>query len=276
MQATSAESTPPPVARRSVDHAGSPDRFGYEWATYRTILPESRGQLQRWLGSVELESFRGKRVLDVGCGMGRNPYWYLDAGAASLVAVDYDDRSVKAAGENLARFENAKVEKCSVYDLDPSLFGQFDRVTCVGVLHHLGDPDQALRKMWSMVRPGGDLILWCYAREGNRMMIPAIQALRAIGARAPIGVTHHMAKLVTLAAWPVLRLVPWRTEYYRTVGSLSFGNVESIIFDQMLPRIAHYWTQDDMRRLLEPLAGDVRLEFVQGNSWHARIQRRAG
>src|SRR5262249_37908162 len=35
---------------------GSPDRFGYEWATYSTILPESRGQLERWLGSTTLES----------------------------------------------------------------------------------------------------------------------------------------------------------------------------------------------------------------------------
>ena len=29
---------------------GSPDRFGYEWSTYSTILPESKGQLERWLG----------------------------------------------------------------------------------------------------------------------------------------------------------------------------------------------------------------------------------
>ena len=32
---------------------GSPDRFGYEWSTYSAILPESRGQLERWLGPTD-------------------------------------------------------------------------------------------------------------------------------------------------------------------------------------------------------------------------------
>ena len=95
----------------------------------------------------------------------------------------------------------------------PPAHGLFDRVTCVGVLHHLADPELALARMWAMVRPGGDLVLWCYAREGNRLIIPAVQALRAVGARAPIGLTHHLARLVTLVAWPLLKFLPWRTEY---------------------------------------------------------------
>src|SRR5438093_8402077 len=58
---------------------GSPDRFGYEWAVYATILPESKGQLECWLGSTGLASSQGKKILDVGCGMGRNPYWMAKA-----------------------------------------------------------------------------------------------------------------------------------------------------------------------------------------------------
>jgi 2-polyprenyl-3-methyl-5-hydroxy-6-metoxy-1,4-benzoquinol methylase len=253
---------------------GSPDRFGYEWSTYAAILPESRGQLERWLGSTGLGSFRGKRVLDVGCGMGRNPYWYLQAGAASVLGVDMDDGSLAAARKNLAPFPNARVEKYSAYDLDPKVQGTFDRVTCIGVLHHLEDPPNALAKMWSCVAPGGDLVLWCYAREGNRVLLPVIQAFRAIGSKAPIGVTHALAKAVTVLAWPAIHALPWRTDYYRSLRTLSFRNVESIVFDQMLPRIAHYWTGAEMKQLTGLLAGGrPTLEFVQGNSWHARIER---
>jgi SAM-dependent methyltransferase len=93
------------------DLRGSPDRFGYEWASYSEILPESKRQLERWLGATGLASFKGKRVMDVGCGMGRNPYWFIDAGAASVLAVDVDDSSLGAARKNLAPFTNAKVEK---------------------------------------------------------------------------------------------------------------------------------------------------------------------
>lgn len=258
------------------DHQGSPDRFAYEWSTYSQILPESRQQLERWLGATRLSTFAGKRVLDVGCGMGRNPHWFAEAGAASVLAIDVDDGSLDAARRNLASRANVRVEKRSVYDLDPAEVGRFDRVTCIGVLHHLADPPGALQRMWACVEPGGDLVLWCYGKEGNRLMLPAIQALRAVGSRAPIGVSHALAKGVALAGWPVLKLAPFRTDYYRWIRSLSFRNVESIIFDQMLPRIAHYYTEADMRALVGALpGGSPYLEFVQGNSWHARVTRRA-
>ena len=253
---------------------GSPDRFGYEWSTYSGIMPESKGQLERWLGPTTLETFRGKRVMDVGCGMGRNPYWYAEAGATSVLGVDMDDGSISAARQNLARFSNVRVEKVSAHELNPAVHGTFDRVTCIGVLHHLDEPENALRRMWSCVAPGGDLVLWCYAKEGNRLMLPVIQSFRALGSRLPINVTHGVAKAVTLLAWPMIQTLPFQTDYYRRLRTLSFENVESIIFDQMLPHIAHYWTRADMERLAGALEGGrLRIEFVQGNSWHANIAR---
>jgi ubiquinone/menaquinone biosynthesis C-methylase UbiE len=206
--------------------------------------------------------------------MGRNPYWFLEAGARELVAVDFDDGSLAAARKNLAPFPQARVEKCSVYDLAPSAIGTFDRVTCIGVLHHLADPSDALRKMWACVAPGGDLVLWCYSRQGNRLILPFIQGLRAVGSRLPIGATHALAKGVTIGAWPAIRWLPWRTDYYGSLKTLSFKNVEAIIFDQMLPRIAHYWTRSEMDALARSLpSGEVHVEFVQGNSWHVRVQK---
>jgi 2-polyprenyl-3-methyl-5-hydroxy-6-metoxy-1,4-benzoquinol methylase len=264
------------VHREDRDKRGSPDRFGYEWSTYAEILPESRLQLERWLGSTGLETSSGKLILDVGCGMGRNSYWYLQAGAAGVLALDIDSGSLEAARRNLAAFPNARVEHASAYELDPTRHGTFDRVTCIGVLHHLEQPEEALRRMWACVRPGGALVLWCYARDGNRLLLPMIQMLRAVGSRVPIGVSHALAKGITLAAWPAIQLLPWRTEYYRRLRALSFRNVESIIFDQMLPRIAHYWTRADMERLVAPLADGIpHVEFVQGNSWHVRVERRS-
>jgi 2-polyprenyl-3-methyl-5-hydroxy-6-metoxy-1,4-benzoquinol methylase len=260
------------------ERAGSPDRFGWEWARYSKILPESRDQLVRWLGTTPLASFAGKRVLDVGCGMGRNPYWMLESGAAHVIAVDVDDRCIEAARQNLARFPHAEVRKTSAYDLDPSALGRFDRVTCIGVLHHLAEPEAALARMWACLEPGGELHLWCYAREGNRLLLPLIQAMRAFGSRAPLWATHAVARALTAGAWPVLRWFPWSTEYYRNLCTLSFANVESIVFDQMLARTSRYWTRADMERLLEPLgaASDKQLELVQGNGWHARVTRGGG
>lgn len=254
----------------NLDQQGSPERFGYSWATYNQVLPESKQQLERWLGSTPLKSFSGKRVLDVGCGMGRNPYWFLMSGASEVVACDIAESSLEQARRNLSGFPNARVERCSAYDLD---FGTFDRVTCIGVLHHLGEPQRALERMWASVAPGGELHLWCYAREGNEFILPLILAAKGVGARLPIVWTHRIAKVLALLLWPIFRVFPFRTEYYRRLRELSFSNVEHIIFDQMLPSIANYWTRQDMLALLQPLGGEIYLEFVQGNSWHACVRK---
>lgn len=254
---------------------GSPDRFGYEWATYNTILPESRTQLERWLGSTGLSHFAGKTVMDVGCGMGRNPYWMAKAGARSVLAVDVDEQSLAAARANLRDLPNVRVEKCSVYELNPDVQGRFECVSCIGVLHHLSRPELALQKMWMCVAPGGDLVLWVYGREGNRLLLPLIQALRALGSRLPLEITRLLAKIITWVSWPLILWWPWRTSYYASLKKLSRRNVESIVFDQMLPRIAHYWTGDELRRLLEPIGAAATIEQVQGNSWHVRMRKGA-
>jgi SAM-dependent methyltransferase len=266
-------STQFPIIEAEKIRLGSPDRFGYEWSNYATILPEHRLQLERWLGSTGLGSFRGKSVLDVGCGMGRNPYWMSRAGAASVIAIDADDRSLEAARRNLAGVGNVQVHRCSVYDLTPDHFGLVDRVTCIGVLHHLGDPREALDRMWSCVVPGGDLVFWCYAREGNRLFLPLIQGFRSVGSRLPLPLAHLLARALAVAARPAFGLLPWRTEYYRNLRRLSFRNVESIIFDQILPRTTHYWTRREVEDLVAPLDGRATVEFVQGNSWHMRVAK---
>lgn len=260
------------AASKQLVELGSPDRFGYEWGEYREILPESREQLERWLGPISLASFSGRSVLDVGCGMGRNPYWMLRAGASRMVAVDVDERSLASATRNLTAFPNAEVRKASAYDLN-ALDERFDRVTCIGVLHHLADPEKALDAMWERVAPGGELILWCYGNVGNGAFLPIIQGLRAVGSRLPLPMVKWLARALAAAAWPAFRWFPWRTEYYRNLRRLSFRNVESIIFDQLIPRIARYWSRTDMEKLASRLANRFEVSLVQGNSWNVRIQK---
>ena len=128
---------------------------------------------------------------------------------------------------------------------------------------------------WSHIRNWHDLVLWCYGRKGNRLLLPIIQLLRAIGRRLPIAATHSLAKVVTFVAWPAIQMWPSRTVYYKNLKRLSYRNVESIIFDQMLPEIAHYWTREEVEALTDTLDGaTTALELVQGNSWNIRIRKR--
>ena len=235
---------------------------------YSAILPESRGQLERWLGSTTLASFAGKRVMDVGCGMGRNPYWYARGRApTSVLGVDMDDGSLAAARKNLAPFANARVEKAlrarpgSAGRTAPSIASPASACCTTSP-----SPRTRSSGCGAASRPGGDLVLWCYAKEGNRLMLPVIQTFRALGSRLPIE-RHPRDREGGHDRWlgRPSRTIPFRTDYYRRLRTLSFRNVESIIFDQMLPHIAHYWTREDMERLAGLLdGGRPRIEFVAG------------
>jgi len=205
--------------------------------------------------------------------MGRNPYWMIKNGVSQVVCMDIDDASLAAAQKNLADFSQAEIKKCSVYDLDHCKHGRFDRVTCIGVLQFLADPPLALKKMWSCVASGGELILWVYGKKGNRLLLPIIHTLRVAGSRLPLPLAHRLAQAITIFAWPIIRLMPLSCDYYRNLKHLSFTNVESIIFDQILPRLVNFWDRNELKALLEPLNGKLYIEEVQGNSWHVRIEK---
>jgi SAM-dependent methyltransferase len=254
--------------------AGSPERFGYEWNEYAEMRPEYEEQFRRWTVHLTPEDWRGKTFLDVGCGMGRNSYWPLVYGAAGGTAIDVDARSLAAARRNLAAFPTLRVEERSAYDIPAN--GGFDIAFSIGVIHHLEHPDRALRAMTDAVAPGGRVLIWVYGLENNRWIVFVLSPIRnLLLSRLPIGIVHHMSIYPTVALWLVLKLGFGRLPYHDLLRGFTFRHLRSIVFDQMLPKIANYWSKETVEGLLRE-AGliDIHLTWVNEMSWSA-IGRRA-
>ena len=247
--------------------SGSPDRFGYEWNNYSELRPEYEEQFRRWTVHIAPEEWRGKDFLDVGCGMGRNSYWPMTYGAASGVAIDVDERSLDAARRTLADFPKVTVRRLSAYDIDEP--ARFDIVLSIGVIHHLEFPERAVRAMAEAAKPGGRVLIWVYGRENNEWVVGFLDPLRkALFSRLPVGLVHHLSLYPSALLWLVLRLGVGRIEYFRLIRSFTFRHLRSIVFDQMLPKIAHYWPRDATIELLRQ-AGlcDIRAAWVNEMSW---------
>jgi SAM-dependent methyltransferase len=255
------------LARR--DREGSPDRFGYEWGAYADILPIYEEQFRRWTPGLNVSDWQGACFLDVGCGMGRNSFWPMTYGAESGVAIDLDPRSLAAARRNLARFPTLLVQDKSAYDID--FQDHFDIAFSIGVIHHLEFPARALAAMTRAVRPDGRVAIWVYGRENNRWLISFLDPMRrALFSRLPVSWVHHLSLYPTALLWLLLRAGVRPIAYFRLIAEFGFPHLRSIVFDQMLPRIANYWSRDEVAALMsEAGLQEVRLDWVNEMSWAA-------
>jgi len=249
--------------------AGSPDRFGYEWDTYRELRPQYEEQFRRWTAHLTPADWRGATFLDVGCGMGRNSYWPMTYGAAEGLAIDVDERSLAAARETLRRFPTVQVEKQSAYEIARK--DAFDIVYSIGVIHHLQHPERALASMVAAAKPGGRVLIWVYGLENNEWIVRFVDPLRKVlFSKLPVHIVHHLSLYPTALLWLLLHLGFGRIAYLRMLRDFSFRHMRSIVFDQMLPKIAHYWPRATVERMLvEQGLADVQLAWVNEMSWSA-------
>jgi SAM-dependent methyltransferase len=249
--------------------AGSPERFGYEWHKYSQLLPEHEEQFRRWTMPLKPEDWRGVTFLDVGCGMGRNSYWPMTYRAAGGLAIDVDRRSLAVARRTLSGFPAVRVERRSAYEI--GCRDEFDIVFSIGVIHHLQYPERALAGMTTAAKPGGRILIWVYGLENNRWIVCLLDPVRkALFSRLPIAFVHHLSLYLAAPLWVLLRLGFGRLAYFRLLRGFNFPHLRSIVFDQMLPKIAHYWPRATVERmLLDQGLQEVRLTWVNEVSWCA-------
>jgi SAM-dependent methyltransferase len=248
---------------------GSSERFGYEWSHYNEIRADYETQFRKWTPFLGPDDWKDASTLDVGCGTGRNSLWPLKYGAREATAIDIDEGSLAVARHNLAPFPNATVLKQSAFDI--GFEDRFDIAFSIGVIHHLESPELALKQMVKAAKPGGRVLIWVYGYENNEWIVRFADPLRkALFSRLPIGLVHHLSLYPSAVLWLLLRLGVGRLAYFDLLRTFSFRHIRSIVFDQMLPRIAHYWRRETVQGLMEE-AGlkNVQLEWVNQMSWAA-------
>ena len=252
--------------------AGSPERFGYSWGIFSELLPLHEVQFQRWTAAIPANAWPGSAFLDVGCGMGRNSFWALRAGAQSGRAIDVDQRSLNGAVTNL-RGLDVSVDRESVYDLSDR--DRYDIVFSIGVVHHLDSPNLALQRMFDAAKPGGRVLVWLYGHENNEWIVRWFNPLRrALFSRLPLRLVYWLSWAPTALLWLLLRLGWGRLEYHDLLRQTRFRHLRAIVFDQMIPKIAHYYQREEVDSLLRA-AGleNIRIEWVNQMSWSACGQK---
>ena len=123
------------------------------------------------------------------------------------------------------------------------------------------------------LRPGGKMLVWLYGREGNGLYLALAQPLRALTRRLPHWLLVALVRLLYLPLAGLIGVarsmpVPMRDYLNNYLAKLSPEQRRLVMYDQLNPAYAKYYSAAEARALLEQ-AGfvKVRLHHRHGYSW---------
>jgi len=143
----------------------------YEGSDYQTSFWEKGGRAYE--DGAEAVALRrmlppgGTRLLEVGAGAGRNTPRYQNFG--QIVLMDYSVTQLQQAKQALGISERYIYVAADVYRL-PFRPGVFDAATMIRVLHHMAQPELALKQIRETLQPGATFIL----EFANKLNLKAI------------------------------------------------------------------------------------------------------
>jgi 2-polyprenyl-3-methyl-5-hydroxy-6-metoxy-1,4-benzoquinol methylase len=114
---------------------------------------------------ADFAAWKGKRVLEIGCGLGTDTIGFLRAGA-DVTAVDLSTESLALAKERAAVYgydERVRFYEADAEKLDATVpVEAYDLIYSFGVLHHTPHPDRALDRLCAYAKPGTTVKLMMY------------------------------------------------------------------------------------------------------------------
>lgn len=156
------------TAARASDAAQTKASFDFQWAQMPSgkALPSDDGFMAHVAQDLVAMTgrprdwFAGRSVVDIGCGLGRYTYGFLQLGA-HVTACDQSQAALARTAELCAASsERLRLKQIDLLEWDEQ--ADFDLAFSFGVVHHTGNTYRAIENVGRKLRAGGRLFLMVY------------------------------------------------------------------------------------------------------------------
>ena len=159
---------------------------------------------------VDFSAYRGRRLLEVGCGVGTDLVRFASGGAV-VTGVDLAEVSIELARRNFALHGVAgdlRVMNGEALEFED---GSFDVVYAHGVLQYTHDPQRMLGEVHRVLRPGGEAILMGYNRRSWLYLLSRVAGAKLEHEDAPAFRTFTIGQFRRmLAGFSRVEIIPER------------------------------------------------------------------
>lgn len=121
---------------------------------------------------AEFARWCGKKVLEVGCGIGTDTVMFARHGAA-VTSVDLSEKSLEIAQQRVKLYglaEQVKFYCANAEELQDSVpISEYDLIYSFGVIHHTPRPERVLEQLRQYAKPGTTLKVMLYHRRSYKV-----------------------------------------------------------------------------------------------------------
>ena len=264
------------------DKQETAENFGWQWTHFTQEDTRYADQFLGWLQPVTPEFFKGKVVIEGGCGKGRHTQLAAEWGARDVVGIDLS-AAVETAYTATRHLPNAHIVQTDIYNLP--LDRSFDYAFSVGVLHHLPDPKGGFESLASKVKPGGHISAWVYGAENNEWITRWVNPVREkLTSRMNQRALLQLSKIPAASVYLATKLIYgplnksrtgesiakhlFYNDYLKAIAPFGWREQHTIVFDHLVAPTAFYLSRQEFEKWWSDIgAEDVVITWHNKNSW---------
>ena len=242
-----------------IDHKDSYKDFGNQFVVDSNLdgYWGSKKNFKDMVGPFDLKKIRNKTCMDVGSGSGRILKNLIKLGPKKIYSIE-PSKAINVAKKNLKPYlkNKKKIEFLNIKGENLRLKNKVDYCFSLGVIHHTPKAKKVCKKIYQSLKKNGKFVCWLYGYEGNELYILIFNNLRRITILLPDFLLRFISILLNFATYFYQLLckfinLPLKDYFKNNFSKLSFEKRNYVIFDQLNPSYAKYYTKDDCQKLFK-------------------------